>query len=210
MYELASSGEQKMTGQNLANREEARRVWRLNKKEGIPVLEALETANISKETYYSYKREHESDWENQLLSAKDLENRLEELSEELVDLREDAELVGERLDRAEDMTDAVKQVEDAVAAADSAESQAYRAERGLRQIEAELGVSIDPDDGEVLVSLEDVSDQQERLTNHLRSVTERVEELEETMRDEQQKRQEAHDKMRKKIEEVSDSGGLFS
>lgn len=196
-----------MTAQNLAKREEARRVWRLNKKESIPVLEALETADISKDTYYNYKREYESDWEGQLLSAKDVEKRLERLSEELVDLREEAELVEERLDQAEEMTEAVEEVEDALVRADQAESHAYQAKQSLQTIERELGISIDAETGEVDTSLSEVAERQQRLGSQLTGLSGRVEELEETLEKEQRQRMEADDRIKKEIEESS--GGLF-
>lgn len=188
-----------MSPQNLEKREEARRVWRLNKKESIPVLEALETADISKDTYYQYKNEYESDWEDQLLSAKDVEKRLERLSEELVDLRENAELVQERLDQAEEMTDAVAEVEDALVKADQAETHAYRARQSLQSIERELGVSIDPDSGEVEASLSELAERQGQLGTELSELGRRVDGLEETLRKEQRQRQEGDDRIKEMI-----------
>lgn len=190
-----------MTAQNLAKREEARRVWRLNKKESIPVLEALETADISKDTYYSYKGEYESDWEGQLLSAKDVEERLERLSEELVDLREEAELVEERLDQAEEMTEAVEEVEDALVRADQAESHAYQAKQSLETIERELGISIDAETAEVDASLSEVAERQEQIGAEYSSLSGRVEELEETLAKEQRQRQDGDDNLREQIPE---------
>lgn len=89
--------------ENPVKREEARRVWRLNKKEGVPVLEALETADISKDTYYEYKAEYESEWEGQILTAEEVERELERLRGEITDLSEKAEELGGAFGEVEDM-----------------------------------------------------------------------------------------------------------
>jgi DNA repair exonuclease SbcCD ATPase subunit len=67
------------TTDKLQKREKSRRVWRLNKKEGIPVMEALDSVGISKDVYYRIKNEHEDTWENEITTAEELEDKLEEL-----------------------------------------------------------------------------------------------------------------------------------
>ena len=70
------------TTDELQKREKSRRVWRLNKKEGIPVMEALDSVGISKDVYYRMKNEHEETWKNEITTAEELEDKLEELKRE--------------------------------------------------------------------------------------------------------------------------------
>lgn len=67
----------------IAKKEKARRVWRLNKKEGIPVLEALETVDISKDVYYRIKGNWEDKWEEEILTVEQIQKRLAEVDEKL-------------------------------------------------------------------------------------------------------------------------------
>jgi len=67
------------TTDEIQKREKSRRVWRLNKKEGIPVMEALDSVGISKDVYYRQKNEHEDEWENEITTAEGLEDKLQEL-----------------------------------------------------------------------------------------------------------------------------------
>ena len=93
------------TTDKLQKREKSRRVWRLNKKEGIPVMEALDSVGISKDVYYRIKNEHEDTWENEITTAEELEDKLEELKRKtegferrLEDWREKAEEAKEYAD----------------------------------------------------------------------------------------------------------------
>lgn len=93
------------TTDKLQKREKSRRVWRLNKKEGIPVMEALDSVGISKDVYYRIKNEHEDTWENEITTAEELEDKLEELKRKtegferrLEDWREEAEEAKEYAD----------------------------------------------------------------------------------------------------------------
>jgi chromosome segregation ATPase len=67
----------------IAKKEKARRVWRLNKKEGVPVLEALETVDISKDVYYRIKGDWEDEWEEEILTVEQIQKRLAEVDEKL-------------------------------------------------------------------------------------------------------------------------------
>jgi len=67
------------TTDEIQKREKSRRVWRLNKKEGIPVMEALDSVGISKDVYYRQKNEHEDTWQNEITTAEGLEDKLQEL-----------------------------------------------------------------------------------------------------------------------------------
>lgn len=102
---------------NPVKKEEARRVWRLNKKEGVPVLEALETADISKDTYYEYKADYEAEWEGQITTAEEIENELERLRGEISDLSERAEEVGGEFSNIEEE---FSDIEDQIAAEQTA------------------------------------------------------------------------------------------
>lgn len=94
---------------NPAKREEARRVWRLNKKEGVPVLEAIESADISKDTYYEYKSEYESEWEGEIVTAKEVERELESLRSKISDLSEKAESVDSRFSEVGEEFDKIEE-----------------------------------------------------------------------------------------------------
>jgi len=87
----------------IAKKEKARRVWRLNKKEGIPVLEALETVDISKDVYYRIKDEYEEKWENEILTVEQIQKRLREVTETLEKREKKLEQVEERMYEARRM-----------------------------------------------------------------------------------------------------------
>lgn len=85
------------TTDKLQKREKSRRVWRLNKREGVPVLEALEAVDISKDVYYRLKNQYEEKWQNEIITAEGLENKLQELDRRAEELEEKIE------DRDEDV-----------------------------------------------------------------------------------------------------------
>lgn len=93
----------------IEKREKARRVWRLNKKEGIPVLEALESVDIGKDAYYRIKDEKESDWQEEILTAEQLGDELAELREEVEALEERAEAAEAELAEAEERAAGISQ-----------------------------------------------------------------------------------------------------
>jgi len=158
--------------QNVAKMEQARRVWRLNKKEGVPVLEALETAEISKDTYYEYKRKYESDWESQLLTVQEVEERLEELSDELNDLTDYAGTVEEKLEEADDTAEIVDRAHAAHERAAGAEELADRMERRLQQLEKRVGYQFDPDEQDL--TLEGMDERLNDFRKRLNSMEETV------------------------------------
>lgn len=88
------------TTDKLQKREKSRRVWRLNKKEGIPVMEALDSVGISKDVYYRIKNENEDKWQNEIITADELENKLEELQERVGEFESQ---LSEFEDRADEM-----------------------------------------------------------------------------------------------------------
>lgn len=79
------------TTDELQKREKSRRVWRLNKREGVPVLEALDAVGISKDVYYRVKNQYEEKWENEIVTAEGLEEKLEELDRRADELEEKIE-----------------------------------------------------------------------------------------------------------------------
>src|SRR6056297_139119 len=131
---------------NIAKREEARQVWRLNKKEGVPVLEALETANISKDTYYEYKGEYEDEWQNQLLTVSEIDEQLEKLSDELSDLREMADKVEGRLDGVDEIGQKMDRIERARSDWLDVDSKFRTHDQRLDALENEIGVDFDPEE----------------------------------------------------------------
>jgi len=86
------------TTDELQKREKSRRVWRLNKREGVPVLEALDAVGISKDVYYRLKNQYEEKWANEIVTAEGLEEKLEELD------RRATELEGKIEERDEDVS----------------------------------------------------------------------------------------------------------
>jgi chromosome segregation ATPase len=110
------------TTDKLQKREKSRRVWRLNKKEGIPVMEALDSVGISKDVYYRFKNEHEDEWENEITTAEELEDKLQELKrktnnfddrlEEWRDEAQEAQRKAGELDMAENWYAQVKDIQD--------------------------------------------------------------------------------------------------
>jgi chromosome segregation ATPase len=82
----------------MVKREKARRVWRLNKKEGVPVLDALETVDISKDVYYRIKDKYEGKWEDEILTVEQIQKRLSELSDTLETMENRTRQVQDRLD----------------------------------------------------------------------------------------------------------------
>lgn len=93
----------------IQKREKARRVWRLNKKEGIPVLEALESVDLGKDVYYRLKDEHEEAWEEEILTSEQIQEELEELQDQLRELREQGDRIEERFDEAEELAAELEQ-----------------------------------------------------------------------------------------------------
>jgi DNA repair exonuclease SbcCD ATPase subunit len=89
------------TTDKLQKREKSRRVWRLNKKEGIPVMEALDSVGISKDVYYRIKNENEDKWQNEIITADELENKLEELQERVGEFEDNLSEFEERADKME-------------------------------------------------------------------------------------------------------------
>ena len=89
------------TTDKLQKREKSRRVWRLNKKEGIPVMEALDSVGISKDVYYRIKNENEDKWQNEIITADELENKLEELQERVGEFESQLSEFEERADKME-------------------------------------------------------------------------------------------------------------
>jgi chromosome segregation ATPase len=85
----------------IVKREKARRVWRLNKKEGIPVLEALDTVDISKDVYYRIKDEREEEWEEEILTVEQIQKRLSEVEEELERKENKLEQMEDRVQKAQ-------------------------------------------------------------------------------------------------------------
>lgn len=92
------------TTDELQKREKSRRVWRLNKREGVPVLEALDAVGISKDVYYRLKNQYEEKWANEIVTAEGLEEKLEEL-----DRRAD-ELEGKIEERDEDVSSVYRKI----------------------------------------------------------------------------------------------------
>lgn len=89
------------TTDKLQKREKSRRVWRLNKKEGIPVMEALDSVGISKDVYYRIKNENEDKWQNEIITADELENKLEELQERVGKFEDNLSEFEDRADKME-------------------------------------------------------------------------------------------------------------
>lgn len=108
----------------MVKREKARRVWRLNKKEGVPVLDALETADISKDVYYRIKDKYEEEWEEEILTVEQIQKQLSELSENLETLENRSRQVQDRLDQVRSDAHGVEE--------------AARAARGLDALEWRL------------------------------------------------------------------------
>ena len=84
----------------VAKKEKARRVWRLNKKEGVPVLEALETVDISKDVNYRIKDDWEEEWEEEILTVEQIQKRLAELDEKLEKRENKLQQLEERVQKA--------------------------------------------------------------------------------------------------------------
>jgi len=156
---------------NPVKREEARRVWRLNKKEGVPVLEALETADISKDTYYEYKAEYESEWEGQIVTAEEVERELERLRGEVSDLAERAaEIDGE----FSEIEESFEEIEEQVAA----ERTAARLWDRLEEIEWRVQ-RVDEQEEEAYTGRDREVLDLEKMREQLTTVIEKQRELEE-------------------------------
>ena len=155
-YESDQPGPTERMTDNIAKREEARQVWRLNKKEGVPVLEALETANISKDTYYSYKGEYEDEWENQLLTVQEIDERVEKLSDELSDIREMADKVEGRLEGVDEIGQKMERIERARSDWLDVDNRFMSHGERLDAIEREIGVDFDPEEDGPPVTVEEV------------------------------------------------------
>jgi chromosome segregation ATPase len=169
---------------NPAKREEARRVWRLNKKEGIPVLEALETADISKDTYYQYKSEYESEWEGEIHTAEEVERELERLRGEISDLMEKADDIGDRFGEIEEKFDSI---DDQLAAERTAEQlwelhdDVEFLEHRIQELEgAETQKSwIDRDGTRQPVDLQNMREEVDMLLRNQEATNKKIEKIEE-------------------------------
>lgn len=159
---------------NIAKREQARQVWRLNKKEDIPVLEALQTANISKDTYYEYKREYESDWENQLLTVQEVEERLDELSDQLSDMRELADTVEDQVEDVGGDTELIEKAEEAHSTAIQCQQSYSNIKLRMDKLEEEIGYSYDPEKDSPPKKVSEVSGQVAELKSQVEDMQDRV------------------------------------
>lgn len=123
----------------MVKREKARRVWRLNKKEGIPVLDALETVDISKDVYYRIKDEYEEKWEEEILTVEQIQKRLSEATEALDTLENRTGQVQERLDEVRADAREIETAADAYHHLHGLEYRLEDVERDLDEIAGELG-----------------------------------------------------------------------
>jgi len=163
---------------NIAKREEARQVWRLNQKEGVPVLEALETANISKDTYYSYKNEYEDEWEDQLLTVQEIDEELEKLSDELSDIREMADKVEGRLEGVDEIGQKMDRIERARSDWLDVDDRFRNYGERLDALERELGVDFNPEKDGPPMTVEDVDKRVSGVEKHVSDLEDRLNDIE--------------------------------
>jgi septation ring formation regulator EzrA len=162
---------------NPAKREEARRVWRLNKKEGVPVLEALESADISKDTYYEYKSEYESEWEGEITTAKEVERELESLRSKISDLSEKAESVDSRFSEVNEEFEEIEEQVQAERTARKLWDKMERFEWELQRLSEDVGKSYDASERKKgRVDLRQLEANVRQLTERQEKIAARVEE----------------------------------
>lgn len=124
----------------IAKREKARRVWRLNKKEGIPVLEALETVEISKDVYYRIKDNYEEEWEEEILTVEQIQKELSEAGERHEKLENKIEQLEERFQRMKSEFVELDVEKDRLKSARKVDRKMKRFESTLEDVSAALDV----------------------------------------------------------------------
>lgn len=193
-----------------AQEEKARRVWRLNQREGVPVLEALETVGISKDVYYRVKREKEEEWEETILSVEQIQNRLSE-ADELIEKREkQIETMRERLDDARSKLADIDDVSELEQDVRGNGSQIFQLEGKVEELERKVDSALREADLEKPMRTNDelresVEETEERMREHVGEVQSTVEELAEVVNS----HTERIEKLEEQKEESDGSGGLL-
>jgi DNA repair ATPase RecN len=175
------------TTDKLQKREKSRRVWRLNKREGVPVLEALEAVDISKDVYYRLKNQYEEKWQNEIITAEGLENKLQELDRRAEELEEKIEDRDEGVQTVYNKINEIKQEKRFYDSVRQMEEEMSRVRYLLKENDVDLSeVGDGEEEMEERPEIKEIHndlDELNKRTGELNSQLEEIKETQESMKD---------------------------